>query len=104
MTAILPGVSSAALGHPLPDAEHVALAVAEPAGALATRVLARVVALDVSDAVDGAQARHVDLLEDHAALLQPAHRRVDVVHLEAHLRERAGRRALRLEQRELAAV
>src|SRR3954468_13294266 len=103
MTAILtpPGLR---LRHPLADAEHVALAVAEPAGTLAARVLARVVAIDVRDAVHGAQARHVDLLEHDPAPLQLAHGRLDVVHLPAHLRERAGRTALRLEQRELAAA
>src|SRR4051794_9919234 len=67
----------------LPDAEHVALAVAEPAAALAARVLARVVALDVGDPADGPQPGDVDLLEDDAAGLQLGDGRVDVVDLEA---------------------
>src|SRR4051812_25225709 len=94
----------ASVAHGLADAEHVALAVAEPAGTLADRVLARIVALDVGDAVHGAKARHVDLLEHDAALLELAHGGVDVVHLPAHLGERARRGALRLEEREVAAV
>src|SRR4051812_47756860 len=92
------------LADGLADAEHVALAVAEPPGALADRVLARVVALDVGNAVHGLEARHGDLLEHDAALLQVGDRRVDVVDLPAHLRERARRRSLRLEEREVASV
>ena len=50
----------------LADAEQVPFAVAEPRAPLAD-TLGRVVAFDVGDAVDGAQAGDVDLLERHAA-------------------------------------
>src|ERR1700754_4494960 len=83
------------LAHYLGDAERVALAVAEPGGPFAA-TLARVVALDVHDPVDGA----VVLLEHHSAGAQMSARRLDVVNIEAHLCERAVRRAVRGEQTE----
>src|SRR6266581_4608339 len=49
----------------LADAEQVPFAVAEPRAPLAD-TLGRVIALDVGDAVHGAQAGDVDLLEHHA--------------------------------------
>ena len=88
------------IGSPI---RAIALAVAEPRGALA-RALARVVALDVGDAVDRLQAREVVLLEHHAAAPQLGDGGLDVVDLPAHLRVLARRGAGRLEQRELAAA
>src|SRR2546425_687720 len=65
----------------LADAQHVALAVAEPAAALA-RPLARVVALDLGYSVAGRESRKVVFLEDDAAVSQLGDGRLDVLHLE----------------------
>ena len=59
-------MTASASAHRLADAEQVPFAVAEPRAPLAD-TLGRVVAFDVGDAVDGAEARDVDLLEYHAA-------------------------------------
>ena len=84
--------------------DQVALAVAEPRGALPDPALARVVALHPGDAVDRPQARDVDHLEHHPARAELAHRGIDVGHLPAHLGALARRRAGRFEQGERAAA
>src|SRR4051794_4109504 len=66
------------------------------------RTLARIVAADVGDPADRLQSWEVDLLEDDAPLLQDRNRRLDVIDLPAHPRERPLRRSGRLEESELA--
>src|SRR5437764_7227740 len=92
----------ARLADRLPQPEEVALAVAEPGPPL-SGPLARIVARDLGDAVDRREPRQVDLLEDHAATPELRGRRLDVVHLEPHLREARRRLTGRREQGELAA-
>lgn len=87
----------------LPDAEHVAFAVAKPRGALSPAALARVVARDLGDPVDRLQPRNVDFLEDDAAALELGNDDVQILDLEPHLRERSGRRPGRAVERELTA-
>src|SRR4051795_1994336 len=86
----------------LADPDEVALAVAEPRGALAGGALRRVVPLDLGDAVHRSKAWDVHLLEHDAATPEGGHRGLDVVDLERHLRERARRCAGGLEQGEVA--
>src|SRR4051794_39596529 len=85
--------STTGSAHGLADAEHVALAVAEPRTTLADSVLARVVAGDLGDSPDRPHPGEVDFLEHDAAALQRGDRGVDVVDLPGHLRERPRRRA-----------
>lgn len=77
----------------LADPDHVAVEVPKPGGQLADAALARVVALDLRNSVDGLEPGNVDLLELDAPFLQRGDRRPQVVDLERHLREGAGRRA-----------
>ena len=58
-------------------------AVAKPRGSFTLAALARVVALDLGDAVGGPQAGHVDLLEHNAAAPQLGHDGVEIVDLHA---------------------
>src|SRR5258705_4074881 len=85
----------------LPDAEHVAFAVAKPRGLL-PRAPARIVARHLGDIVDGCQPRHVHLLENDSVAAQLSDRRDDVIDCERHLREGARRRTRRFEQSETA--
>ena len=80
---------------------HVALAVTEPGPPLSS-ALTRVVALDVCDPVDGLKIGPVVLLEDHSSRAQFGDRRLDVIHLPAHLGMLARGGAGRFEQRKLA--
>src|SRR5919106_539169 len=84
-------------GHGLADAEQIAFAVVEPHPPLAD-ALGRVVPLDLGDAVDGPQPRHVVFLEHDTPGPQLFDGSVDVVDLPAHLRVSPRRLAGRLEQ------
>jgi hypothetical protein len=60
----------------LADAQHVAFAVPEP-GAPLPRSLARIVPIDVGDAINRSQACQVVLFEDQAALPERRDRGLD---------------------------
>src|SRR5215211_4851686 len=89
--------------HGLADADQVPFAVAEPRAPLAT-TFGRVIALDVGDAVDRAQAGDVDLLEDDAASPQFGDDGLDVLDLERHLGVITRSGAGRLEHGEIPAA
>src|SRR5262245_56547590 len=84
----------------LADAQQVALRVAEPGGPFTRGTRRRVVALDFGHAVDGAQPRHVHLLEQHSLGRHIGHDGLDVIDLEGHLGVLTGWPARRLEDRE----
>jgi hypothetical protein len=87
----------------LAEAEQVPRAVTEPRPSLAD-TLARIVSVDVGDAVRGLQAGQDVLLEHHAARPETRDSCLDVGHLPGHLCVSARRSSRGLEQDEAAAA
>ena len=98
----LPARPARRLTDGLPDPDQVALAVAKPGAALAAGALARVVALDLGDAVAGDEAGDVVVLEHDAAGAQLREGRLEVLDLEGHLRVLTRRAPGREEDGEVA--
>src|SRR5690349_3955768 len=73
----------------LPDSKKIAFAVAEPRASL-TDTLAGIIPGDLGDAINGLQTGQIIFLELNSPRAKLAHGCIDILHLPAHLRVRAG--------------
>src|SRR5262249_7249159 len=89
--------------HWLAEAEQVALAIFEPGSSFAN-AFARIVPLDVGDAVHGLEAGQVVFLKKHAALSQRRYNGFYVGNLPSHLSVIARSRSRGLEHGKVAAA